>query len=141
MCLTSFFQEHGILHQTSCVDTPQQNGRVEQKHRHIPNVARACLFQSHLPIKFWGESILAATHLINRTPSSVLKGKTSYEVLFGSRPKYDMIHSFGCLCYAHLCSRNKDKFGTHSRKCLCGVSIWQEGMETLRHRNRQILYQ
>lgn len=39
MCLTSYFHEHGIIHQTSCVDTPQQNRRVERKHRHILNVA------------------------------------------------------------------------------------------------------
>ena len=118
MCLTSFFQERGILHQTSCVDTPQQNGRVERKHRHILNVARACLFQSHMPIKFWGESILTATHLINRTPSSVLKGKTPYGLLFGCRPNYEMIRTFGCLCFAHTRSRDKDKFGTRSRRCV-----------------------
>ncbi|KAG7554673.1 Reverse transcriptase RNA-dependent DNA polymerase [Arabidopsis suecica] len=118
MCLSSYFQEQGILHQTSCVNTPQQNGRVERKHRHILNVARACLFQSNLPVKFWGESILAATHLINRTPSSVLKNKTPYEVLFGKRPSYDMIKTFGCLCYAHYRSRDKDKFGPRSRKCV-----------------------
>ena len=118
MCLTSFFQEQGILHQTSCVDTPQQNGRAKRKHRHILNVDRACLFQSHLPVKFWGESILTATHLINLTPSSVLKGKTPYELLFGTRPKYDMIRTFGCLCYGYLRSRNKDKFGTRSRRCV-----------------------
>lgn len=63
MCLSSYFQEHDILHETPCVDTPQHNGRVEHKHRHILNVARACLFQSHMPIKFWGESILTALHL------------------------------------------------------------------------------
>jgi len=118
MCLTSYFQTHGILHQTSCVDTPQQNGRVERKHRHILNVARACLFQGNLPVKFWGKSILTATHLINRTPSTVLNGKTPYEVLFGKRPSYDMLRTFGCLCYAHIRPRNKDKFTSRSRKCV-----------------------
>ncbi|XP_010425119.1 PREDICTED: uncharacterized protein LOC104710243 [Camelina sativa] len=118
MCLTPYFQEHGILHQTSCVDTPQQNGRAERKHRHILNVARACLFQGNLPVKFWGENILIATHLINRTPSSVLNDKTPYEVLFGTRPSYDMLCTLRCLCYAHIRHRDRDNFKSRSRKCV-----------------------
>lgn len=52
-CLKNYFHEHGILFQTSCPGTPQQNGRVERKHRHILNVARALRFQGCLPISFW----------------------------------------------------------------------------------------
>lgn len=74
--LHKFYAEHGIVHQTTCVDTPKQNGRVERKHRHILNVVRALLFQANLPLSFWGECVLTVAHLINHTPTNLLKGKT-----------------------------------------------------------------
>ena len=99
--LLSYYFENGIIHQTSCVDTPQQNGRVERKHRHILNVARALRFQANLPIQFWGECAMATTYLINLTPTPLLNGKTPYEILFQRLPPYSHIRIFGCLCYAH----------------------------------------
>ncbi|XP_056860009.1 uncharacterized protein LOC130508491 [Raphanus sativus] len=106
------------LHQTTCVYTPQQNGRVERKHRHILNVARAMLFQANLPVKFWGEAISSATHVINMTPSKILQGKSPYEVLFGKKPHYSSLRVFGSLCYAHRKDRSRDKFGPRSRRCI-----------------------
>ena len=38
-----FFDELGIIHQTSCVDRPEQNGIVERKHRNILEILRILL--------------------------------------------------------------------------------------------------
>ncbi|OMP00054.1 Integrase, catalytic core [Corchorus capsularis] len=45
-CMLDYYKEHGIVLQTSCTDTRQQNGVVERKYRHIMEVARALRFQS-----------------------------------------------------------------------------------------------
>ena len=46
-----------IIHQMSCIQTPQQTGVVEIKHKHLLEVSRALLFWSSLPIMHWGECI------------------------------------------------------------------------------------
>lgn len=100
------------------LDTPQQNGSVEQKHRHILNVARALRFQAHLLVTFWGECVLIACYLINRTPTPLLKGKMPNDFLFVRTPSLEYIRVFGCLCYAKSLNRDKDKFASQSRRCI-----------------------
>ncbi|MCF8704075.1 DDE-type integrase/transposase/recombinase, partial [Corynebacterium sp. MC-02] len=117
-CMSDYLATHGILFQTSCVGTPQQNGRVERKHQHILNVARALMFQANLPLRFWGECILGAVYLMNRTPSGLLGNKTPYEILCGSTPNYDEMRVFGCLCFAHNQRTKGNKFAPRGRKCI-----------------------
>ncbi|XP_060210224.1 uncharacterized protein LOC132637094 [Lycium barbarum] len=100
----------GIQHQTTYSHTPQQNGAVDRKCKHILETARALLFQSKLPIKYWGECILTATYLVNRFPSSSLSNKSPYEVLHGVSPTYHHLRSFGCLAYATVPILHRDKF-------------------------------
>ena len=49
----NYMIKHGILHQTSCVDTPSHNDIVERKNRHLLETARVLLFQMQVPKHFW----------------------------------------------------------------------------------------
>jgi len=86
--LESFYTNNGIIHQTSCINTPQQNGVAEHKHRHLLNMAHALLIQAALSHQFWGDVILTSAYIINRTPTPILHEKTPYEKLFNIVPNY-----------------------------------------------------
>ncbi|KAL0397063.1 UNVERIFIED_CONTAM: Retrovirus-related Pol polyprotein from transposon TNT 1-94 [Sesamum calycinum] len=131
----------GIIHQTSCSYTPQQNGRVERKHRHLLNVARALLLQASLPIKFWSDAILTAAYLINRTPTKVLGWKTPYEKLYGKDPQYIHLRTFGSLCYATDLTPHKSKFHSRALRCiLIGYAMHQKAYKLFDLDNQTVLF-
>jgi hypothetical protein len=117
LSLKIFFLEEGVLFQHSCVYTPQQNGVVERKHRHILKTARALHFQSHLPITFWGECILSAVHIINRLSTLLLHKKTPFEILYNKLPDYSRMRVFGCVAFATIVNPSS-KFSPRATKCI-----------------------
>ena len=64
------------MHQSSCNDTPQQNGVAERKNEHLIEVAGSLIFKTKVPKYLWGEVILIATYLINQMPSKVFQFQT-----------------------------------------------------------------
>ncbi|KAL5841854.1 hypothetical protein ACOSQ3_012457 [Xanthoceras sorbifolium] len=127
LSMKNFFRLHGIEYQRTCVYTPQQNGFVERKHHHILTVARALLFQSHLPLHFSGECVLTAVYLINRLPSPLLSNKTPFEMLYSRPPSLDHLKVFGCLCYATVVHPIK-KFEPRAKCCIfVGYPTGQKG--------------
>lgn len=81
--MPTLYASHGIIHQTSCVETRQQNSVVERKHRHLLNVTRALLFQSNLPKVFWSFALWQSVYIINKLPTPILHNKSPYELLYG----------------------------------------------------------
>lgn len=137
--LHDFYASKGILHQTSCVATPQQNGIVERKHQHILAVARALLFEAYLPKCFWTHAVGHAVHIINRLPTRFLSQKSPYWVLFNSVPDLDSMKVFGCLCYVSTLKHNRKKLDPRVRRCIyLGVKSGVKGYLVFDLKTREI---
>jgi transposase InsO family protein len=125
----SYLSNKGIIHQTSCAHTPQQNGVAERKNRHLLDVTRCLLSQMHVPKQFWTEAVLTACYLINRMPSSVLEGASPHSLLYPSSSPFSLpLKVFGCVCYVHNLGPGFDKLDPHATKCVfLGYSTTQKG--------------
>ena len=66
------FADDGITRPYSAPYSPQQNGIVERRNQTVVGMARALLKQRGMPAKFWGEAVVTAVHLLNRSPTKTL---------------------------------------------------------------------
>jgi hypothetical protein len=130
--LHSFFEHIGISHLVSCPHAHQQNGAAERKHRHIVEVGLALLAHASMPLKFWEDAFIAATYLINRTPSRVINFETPLERLFHQKTDYSSLKIFGCACWPNLRPYNTHKFQFRSTRCVfLGYSPLHKGFKCL----------
>lgn len=135
--LNHFLLENGVVHQSSCVNTPQQNGVAERKNKHLLEVARSLLFQNSVPKYLWGEAVLTAAYLINRMPSKVLRFKTPMEVFLENFPNNRLLSTlplkvFGCTVFVHNNEPNQSKLSPRAKKCVfIGYSPTQKGYKCL----------
>ena len=131
--LGNYFVSQGIIQQSSCADTPQQNGITERKNRHLLEVARSLMFTMNVPKCYWGEAVLTATYLINRMPSRSLKFQTPHQVLSQSFPSIRIMTTlpmkiFGCSVFVHVHQQYRNKLDPKSLKCIfIGYSPTQKG--------------
>ncbi|WP_416514659.1 integrase catalytic domain-containing protein, partial [Klebsiella pneumoniae] len=115
---SQILHENDILHETSCVHTPQQNGVSDRKNRQLLEVARSLLFQMNVPKTFWKFAISTACFLINRTPSRLLNYKCPLSVLTSHDPKLNFLKVFGCTAYVWIDSSKRDKLSPRALKSI-----------------------
>ena len=114
---TSILHQFGIVRNSSCAGTSQQNGRAEPKLRHTLDVVHATTIAASTPSQFWGETAFTAVYTINRCPSPIVHNQTPYDLLFGSSPSYDLLRVFGCVCFVLLQDHERNKLQSRSRLC------------------------
>jgi len=126
------------MHQTNCIETPQQNAIVERKHQHIFNVVRSLLLNYDVPIIFWSYAIIHAVYIINRIPSTVIKGNTPYELLHKETLDLTNLKTFGSLCFISTLERNRSKLDPRAKKYVfLGYREGTKGYVTLDIKTRE----
>lgn len=76
-----------------------------------------------MPKTFWAEAAQWTVHVLNRSPTSAVKGKTPEECWSGIKPNVEHFRIFGCIGHVHILDRKRLKLDDKSYKCvLLGVS-------------------
>lgn len=109
------------------------NGVSERMIRTITEKARSMISSAKLSKTFWGEAVLTATYLINRSPSRALQNikKTPFEMWHNKKPVLKYLKIFGSTVYA-LNKVRKRKFDEKSIKVILvgyepnGYKLWNE---------------
>ena len=118
----------GTIRQTSCTDTPQQNGVAERKHRHLVETTRSFLLSADVPSVFWGEALLTAVYVINRIPTAQNSGLSPFEKLYDEVPDYASLRVFGCTCFVLKPQVERSKLSAKSALCVfLGYGVTQKG--------------
>ena len=120
---------HGIVHQTTCPYTSQQNGVTERKHRHLLDMVRTLLLTMRVPKYLWCEAVLTATYLVNRLPSAALGGDIPLQRL---TPAVDIFslpaRVFGCTAFVQDHTLGLSKLAPRAQKgVFVGYSRTQKG--------------
>jgi transposase InsO family protein len=113
-----FLTQNSILHRLTCPHTSQQNGIAERKHRHIMEMGLTLLTQAGLSPKYWVDSFLTSTYLINRLPTPMLKNQSPFSKLFNRSLYYTCLRSFGCLYFPLLRPYANHKLSFKSKPCI-----------------------
>ncbi len=113
-----YLKEHGIQRKYSCNYSPQQNGVVERKNRHIVKITRAMFNEKNLPNYFWAEAVTTIVYIMNRTPVAEVHGMTPEEKFTGKKLDFSHLKVFGCIAYVHVVEEKRSKLDPKVEKCI-----------------------
>lgn len=116
--LADHLADAGILHQTSCPNSSQQNGVAERFQRTLYDRVRCMLSEADMSWGWWGEAALTATYLYNRTPHSFLSANATPLSFWTNAPvSLAHIRVFGTTCFAIDTSKHRKKSSARATEC------------------------
>nr|KAJ0189226.1 hypothetical protein LSAT_V11C800430080 [Lactuca sativa] len=112
-----YFESTGIIHQTTAPYTPQQNGVAERKNRTLKEMVNSMLSYSGLSERFWGEAMLTACYILNRTPNKRSKN-TPHELWCKKVPNLSYLKVWGCRAVVRLTEPKRKTLGERGIDCI-----------------------
>ncbi|CAN0858259.1 Retrovirus-related Pol polyprotein from transposon TNT 1-94 [Linum grandiflorum] len=73
------------------------------------------LISAGLKSSLWGEAVVTAAYLINRSPSSAISFKTPQEMWTCKKPNLSHLRPFGCTAYSQI---SQGKLNPRAQKCV-----------------------
>jgi hypothetical protein len=133
-------RELGIQHLLTAPYTFAENGVVERSHWTIMSHARTIRANAKLPPNMWGECVLTAVYLKNRTPTKVIENETPYELWNGWKPDISHLREISCKAFVLIQARHVPKIYNRSIECvLVGYSTHSKAYRCYNCATGQIL--
>lgn len=116
--LSEHFRANGIVHQTTVVYSPQQNGVAERTIRSVVEKARSMLAQSSLSKVYWEDAVQTSVYLKNRSPHRALNNLTPFEKFYNRKPNLSHLRVFGCRALIHVPECQRKKLDMKAVECI-----------------------
>ncbi len=134
-----YLKEQGIQRKYSCSYSPQHNGIVERKNRHIIEITCAMLNEKNLPNYFWAEVVATAIYIMNPTLTTTIHAMTPKEKFKGKKPDVSYFKVFDCIAYLHVPDEKRSKLNPKAEKCVfIGYSLKQKGYRCFNPSTRKL---
>ena len=88
--MKDYCDQEGIELKLTTPGHSSSNPQAESMNRAISQLARNILVASNLPVKLYGQLILTAIFLHNRTVQAQLGNKSPFELIYKHKPRLDM---------------------------------------------------
>lgn len=137
----NFCTKEGIKKEFTTSYTPQQNGVSERKNRTLVGAILAMLSHARLSKTFWGEALLTANYLQNRSPTkAILVNKTPFELWFGRQPNLFYLKVFGSKAHVLVQKETRKKLDSHSIETIfLGYSEESKAYQLMNINNQKII--
>jgi transposase InsO family protein len=106
--LGEYLRKNGTMHITTTPHTPEHNGLVERANRTIMEMVRSMMIHCDSVVQFWGEAVLTATRVLQRTLTRANKKRTPSELYDGQDKMFYYLHAFGCDAYYYIHKPHRD---------------------------------
>ena len=119
---TSLCTASAITIEYAATNTPQQNGVSERDGQTLATMTRCLLKDGRFPRSLWGELLLTAVYICNRSPHSALGGATPFSKMHGKEADLTGLRVIGARAFVHHERYTKKLDDRAFEGKLCGFS-------------------